>query len=87
MLSECNTLSLIQCKSKCADREHLAMISWCQPCRMLSPILTKLASAEANEKTGSGAGLDLITVNTDEQGDLAMQYEVCRDTNTQASSK
>lgn len=51
--------------------------SWCQPCKILSPILTKLAAVEANEKTGSGAGVDLVTVNTDEQGDLAMQYEVC----------
>ena len=43
---------------------------------MLSPILMKLAAPEANEKSGSGAGVDLVTVDTDEQGDLAMQYEV-----------
>lgn len=50
--------------------------SWCQPCKILSPILMKLATAEANEKTGAGAGIDLVTINTDEQGELAMQYEV-----------
>ncbi|KAL5529353.1 hypothetical protein ACEPAG_5338 [Sanghuangporus baumii] len=51
---------------------------WCQPCKMLSPILTSLTSLENAEKvkTGSGRSLDLVTVDTEEQGDLAMQYGV-----------
>ena len=52
--------------------------SWCGPCKMLSPILEKLTASEnaQNVKTGSGRALDLVTVNTDDQGSLAMTYGV-----------
>ncbi|KAL5533263.1 hypothetical protein ACEPAF_5039 [Sanghuangporus sanghuang] len=51
---------------------------WCQPCKMLSPILTSLTSPENAEKvkTGSGRSLDLVTIDTEEQGNLAMQYGI-----------
>nr|VFJ64264.1 MAG: thioredoxin [Candidatus Kentron sp. FW] len=43
--------------------------SWCAPCRMLAPILTKLA------EEFSGAFI-VAKVNTDEQRQLASQYQV-----------
>jgi Thioredoxin len=49
--------------------------SWCGPCKVLSPILEKLAG-DANTKTGSGRPIDLITVDADEHGALAQKYSV-----------
>jgi thiol-disulfide isomerase/thioredoxin len=49
--------------------------SWCGPCKVLSPILEKLAG-DANTKTGSGRPIDLVTVDADEQGALAQKYSV-----------
>ena len=45
---------------------------------MLSPVLTKLTSPEnaGGVKTGSGRFIDLVTVDTDQQGELALQYGV-----------
>ncbi|KAH9980877.1 thioredoxin-like protein [Lactifluus volemus] len=48
---------------------------WCGPCRMLSPILEKLA-ADVDTKTGSGRPIDLITIDTDQHGALAQKYQV-----------
>ncbi|KAH7926660.1 thioredoxin-like protein [Leucogyrophana mollusca] len=48
---------------------------WCNPCKMISPILEKLTS-DAAVKTGSGRSLDLVTVNTDEEFDLAQKYKI-----------
>ncbi len=42
---------------------------WCQPCRMLSPVLEKLAK-EANGKWR------LIKINTDEQPELAQEFQI-----------
>jgi hypothetical protein len=42
---------------------------------MLSPILEKLTT-DANVKSGSGLPLDLVTVDTDAQIELAQQYKV-----------
>lgn len=50
--------------------------SWCGPCKTLSPILEKLTH-DADLKTGSGLQIDLVTVDTDEQGALAQRYNVC----------
>ena len=41
---------------------------WCGPCRMLAPELEKLA--EANDS------LKIVSVNIDNEGDLATQYNV-----------
>ena len=49
--------------------------SWCGPCKVLSPILEKLAE-DSNLKTGSGRPIDLVTVDTDEHGVLAQRYNV-----------
>ena len=42
--------------------------SWCGPCRMLSPILEKVAEERPDVK--------ICKVNIDEQPDLANQYQV-----------
>lgn len=42
---------------------------WCAPCRMLSPVLDKLAS-EANGKW------QLVKINTEEQPQVAMQWRI-----------
>lgn len=44
---------------------------------MISPILKKLTSDET-VKTGSGRSLDLVTVDTDSEFDLATKYKVCK---------
>jgi thiol-disulfide isomerase/thioredoxin len=49
--------------------------SWCGPCKVLSPILEKIAQ-DANVKTGSGRPIDLVTVDTEEHGALAQSYDV-----------
>ncbi|KZO95878.1 thioredoxin-like protein [Calocera viscosa TUFC12733] len=46
---------------------------WCGPCRMLSPLLEKLT---ADSKLTSGKELDLMTINTDDQNALALDWEV-----------
>lgn len=48
---------------------------WCNPCKMISPLLEKLTSDET-VKTGSGRSLDLVTVDTDSEFDLALRYQV-----------
>ncbi|KAG8217600.1 putative thioredoxin [Butyriboletus roseoflavus] len=48
---------------------------WCGPCKMISPILEKL-SEDPNIKTGSGRSLDLVTVDTDKEFELAQKYRV-----------
>jgi thioredoxin 1 len=50
--------------------------SWCRPCKILSPILKKLAS-DADFRTGSGRPIDLITVDSDVHRALAEEkYDV-----------
>ena len=44
---------------------------------MLSPILEKL-STDASVKSGSGLPLDLVTVDTDSEIELAQKYQVNR---------
>jgi len=48
---------------------------WCGPCRMISPILEKLIG-DGNTKTGSGRSLDLVTIDTDKEIELAQKYQV-----------
>jgi len=48
---------------------------WCNPCRILSPILEKLAE-DSSIKTGSGSSIDLVTVDTDRQITLAQKYQI-----------
>ncbi|KAF8559664.1 thioredoxin-like protein [Imleria badia] len=48
---------------------------WCGPCKMISPILKKLTE-DANIKTGSGRFLDLVTVDTDKEFELAQKYQI-----------
>jgi len=48
---------------------------WCNPCKMISPLLEKL-TADATVKTGSGRSLDLVTVDTDAEFELAGKYQV-----------
>ena len=50
--------------------------SWCGPCKMLSPVLERLTH-DATIKSGSGRPLDLVTIDTDVEGDLAIQHNVC----------
>ncbi|TCD63550.1 hypothetical protein EIP91_005296 [Steccherinum ochraceum] len=48
---------------------------WCNPCKMLSPVLEKL-TADSSIKTGSGKPLDLVTVDTDAEVALAQQFNI-----------
>ncbi|CAL1705290.1 unnamed protein product [Somion occarium] len=48
---------------------------WCNPCKMLSPILEKLTE-DSSVKTGSGKPLDLVTVDTDSEVELAQQFQI-----------
>ncbi|KAM0792915.1 hypothetical protein ACM66B_002675 [Microbotryomycetes sp. NB124-2] len=42
---------------------------WCGPCRMLTPILKQAIKPESSK-------FDLMTVNTDNEQDLAMKYKI-----------
>lgn len=42
--------------------------SWCGPCRMIRPILDEIAEEKENAK--------IVSVDIDEQSDLAMKYNV-----------
>lgn len=53
----------------------IAIHRWCNPCKMLSPILEKLTADEA-VKTGSGKSIDLVTVDTDAEVELAQEFQV-----------
>jgi len=48
---------------------------WCGPCKMISPVLKKL-TVDPNVKTGSGRSLDLVTVDTDKELELAQEYKI-----------
>ncbi|KAH8106879.1 thioredoxin-like protein [Cristinia sonorae] len=48
---------------------------WCNPCKMLSPILEKLTS-DSKVKSGSGKPLDLVTIDTDAEVALAQQFGI-----------
>ncbi|PCH37772.1 thioredoxin [Wolfiporia cocos MD-104 SS10] len=48
---------------------------WCNPCKMLSPILESVTS-DPNVKSGSGLPLDLVTIDTDNEIELAQQYNI-----------
>ncbi len=42
--------------------------NWCGPCKMVAPILESISKEET--------GFDIAKVNVDENGQLAMQYQV-----------
>jgi len=48
---------------------------WCGPCKTLSPILERLTE-NASVKSGSGRSLDLVTVDTDNETELAVKYGI-----------
>jgi len=49
--------------------------TWCNPCKLLSPILEKLTN-DPTLKSGSGRSLDLVTVDTDAEFNLGLKYKV-----------
>ncbi|SJX61456.1 related to Thioredoxin [Sporisorium reilianum f. sp. reilianum] len=46
--------------------------TWCQPCKLLSPALKKVAS----DASVAGKQVDLVTVDVDVHQDLAQQFKV-----------
>jgi thioredoxin 1 len=52
---------------------YFGMLSWCGPCRILSPVLEKVTS---DVSFSNGNEVDLITINTDEESALAQKYKV-----------
>ncbi|KAH9833016.1 thioredoxin-like protein [Rhodofomes roseus] len=48
---------------------------WCNPCKMLSPILENIAT-DPEVQTASGAGVDLVTVDTDTEMELAAEHNI-----------
>ncbi|KAK7693826.1 hypothetical protein QCA50_003398 [Cerrena zonata] len=62
-----------------ANKDKVVLVDfyaeWCNPCKMLSPILEKLTADEA-VKTGSGKSLDLVTIDTDAEVELAQEFQI-----------
>jgi len=48
---------------------------WCGPCKVLGPILEKV-TRDGVSTSGGGKPFDLVTIDTDDQGELAMKYGV-----------
>ncbi|KAI5121024.1 hypothetical protein M0805_005969 [Coniferiporia weirii] len=78
--AEADTMMQVLTDSKAQNRVVLVdfYASWCQPCKMISPILEKLTAPENEEleKTGSGRKLDLITIDADTQSELLATFNV-----------
>lgn len=64
---------ILQMLAECAS--DIFVHSWCRPCKMLSPILEKLTD-NPDVKSGSGFPLDLVTIDTDTEVELAQEYNV-----------
>jgi thioredoxin 1 len=60
-------------KSEVLDSEQVVLTdfwaSWCMPCRMMDPVVEKLAEQYAGK-------LKIAKVNVDEEGELAAQYNI-----------
>lgn len=46
----------------------IVLYSWCQPCRVLTPLLKRVTGPESN--------YDLLTINVDEYPEVAAKYKV-----------
>lgn len=60
-----------------ADAETPVLVdffaTWCQPCKLLSPALKKVAS---NPDVVGGKHIDLVTIDVDQHQDIAQQFKV-----------
>ncbi|EST06057.1 Thioredoxin domain protein [Kalmanozyma brasiliensis GHG001] len=60
-----------------ADAETPVLVdffaTWCQPCKLLSPALKKVAS---NPQVVGGKEVDLVTIDVDQHQDIAQQFKV-----------
>ncbi|KAF9651520.1 thioredoxin-like protein [Thelephora ganbajun] len=63
----------LQVKGKIVIADFYA--DWCGPCKVLGPILEKVTK-DGVLTSSSGKPFDLVTVDTDNQGELAMKYGV-----------
>jgi len=63
----------LQVKEKIVIADFYA--DWCAPCKVLGPVLEKVTK-DGVLTSGSGKLFDLVTIDTDEQGELAMKYGV-----------
>lgn len=52
---------------------NVEFISWCGPCKTLSPLLEKVTS---DTSLTDGKPFDLVTIDVDKHTDLALQYSV-----------
>ncbi|KAG1754383.1 thioredoxin-like protein [Suillus lakei] len=75
--ADAKTFEKVALNSSVTDKVVLVdfYADWCNPCKMISPLLEKLTS-DATVKTGSDRSLDLVTVDTDSEFDLAAKYQV-----------
>lgn len=60
-----------------ADAETPVLVdffaTWCQPCKLLSPALKKVAS---NPDVVGGKHVDLVTIDVDQHHDIASEFKV-----------
>lgn len=63
----------LQVKDKVVVADFYA--DWCGPCKVIGPVLGRVTK-DGVLSSASGKPFDLVTIDTDKQGELAMKYGV-----------